>query len=341
MGKKDYYEILGLKKDATGDEIKKAYRKLAKTYHPDKNPNDSTAEEKFKEISEAYEHLSDSNKKAKYDQYGHNTHQHQDFGRRGFGGGFGDFGFGGSNEPEPRVGNDKTLLLKLTLEEIYTGITKRFKYKRTDKCDTCHGHGGSDIDDCGTCNGSGMFYRVMNTPIGHMRQAMTCPNCSGIGRKYKNPCGSCNQSGLKTIEEVIEIEIPSGVQEGMSFIMNGKGDGIKSGENGDLVINIMELPHDLYIRTGNDLKMTLKLNYAQLVLGDKIELETIDGKKIRLDIPKFSDVGSNLRIPTKGMKFFKNDNLGDLVLSLGINIPKEIDSETENILTQLKEKTHK
>jgi molecular chaperone DnaJ len=336
MAKKDYYEILGLKKDANGDEIKKAYRKLAKTFHPDKNPGDSTAEEKFKEISEAYEHLSDSNKKAKYDQFGHN--QHQDFGRRGYSGGF---DFGGSSEPQPRFGIDKTLLVKLTLDEIYFGITKKFKYKRTDKCDDCHGHGGTDIDDCGTCNGSGVFHRVMNTPIGHIRQTMVCPNCSGIGRKYKNACNTCKESGLKTVEEVIEIEIPSGVQEGMAFVMNGKGDGIKSGENGDLIINIQELPHNTFTRFGNDLKMILKLNYPQLVLGDKVELETIDGKKIRVDIPKYSEVGANLRIPTKGMKFFKNSNIGDLIISLGISIPKDIDSETETILNNLKEKIEK
>lgn len=332
MAKRDYYDILGLTKTASNDEIKKAYRKLAKDFHPDKNPGDSSAEEKFKEISEAYEHLSDPTKKATYDQYGHNQ------GRFNNRGGFGDFGFGGYDEPQIRYGKSKNLLIKLTLEEIYTGTVKKFKYKRTDKCDDCHGHGGTDIDDCGVCNGSGVIFRGINTPIGFMKQSFTCPSCQGIGKTYKKACNTCNQTGLKTVDEVVEVEIPTGVQEGMAFVMNGKGDAIKSGECGDLIIKLMELPHDVFVRNGNDLKMNLKISYPQIVLGDKIEIDTIDGKKIRIDVPKFSDVGSNLRVPTKGMKFFRADGVGDLIITLNVDVPKEIDEETEEILKKLQEK---
>ena len=335
MSKKDYYDVLELKKGATIDEIKKSYRKLAKKYHPDINPDDKSAEDKFKEISEAYETLSDTDKKQKYDQFGHGGQPQNPFGGRG---GFGNFDFGGFNHPVERVGESMNLLLKLTLEEIHTGVKKKYKYNRNDSCGVCSGHGGTDIDDCTTCNGIGNITRIMNTPIGQIRQSQTCPTCSGIGKSYKVQCGSCNGSGTKTIEEVIEIDIPAGVQEGMTFVMSGKGQAVKSGKSGDLLINVMELPHSDYIRNGNDLRMTLKLKFPQLVLGDKVEVETIDGGKIRVSIPEFSDVGSNLRINGKGMKFYNQNQRGDIVITLSVDIPKEIDDDIKSLLIDLKEK---
>jgi len=327
MSKKDYYEILGLKKGASADEIKKAYRKLAKENHPDKNPDNKEAEERFKLIGEANEVLSNTEKKAHYDQFGHDrpqqrqqTHEYR-------------------HTPQVRTGETMVLSLKLTLEEIYTGVNKKFKYNRDEKCDNCHGHGGTNANNCYTCGGSGMVVQVMNTPFGHIRQVMPCPTCNGGGLTYETACTSCNSTGLKNIEEVIDIDVPSGVKEGMTFIMSGKGHGIKGGNTGDLHCIIYEIIHKVYTRSGNDLKMTLKLTYPQLVLGDKVEVDTIDGGKIRVTIPEHSDVGNNLKVQTKGLKTFEKDTRGDLVITLSISIPKVIDEATKELLMKLKEMT--
>ena len=333
MDKRDYYEVLGLAKGANADEIKKAYRKLAKELHPDKGGD----ENKFKEVSEAYEVLSDTNKKAKYDQYGHNEPR-----GGGYNGGFGGFGgfnpFGHQMQKQERVGENMNLLVKLTLEEIHTGITKKYKYNRTDSCGDFSGHGGHDVKDCPVCNGSGQVNRIINTPIGQMHQVIPCTTCAGSGSKFTTECTTCSGSGLKTIEETVELTIPAGVQEGMTFVMGGKGHGIKSGKNGDLLISFQEITHKVFSRNVFDLKMALKLKYHQLVLGDKIDLEMIDGTKIRVNIPEYSDVGSNLRLQGKGLQAFKKDFRGDVIITLGLNVPKGIDDDTRKILLELKEK---
>jgi molecular chaperone DnaJ len=325
MSKKDYYEILGLKKGATADEIKKAYRKLAVKYHPDKNPNDKDAEEQFKLIGEANDTLSNSEKKAHYDQFGHDRPQQRQQSQHYY------------HSQPPRVGETMVLLLKLTLEEVFTGTKKKYKYNRHDKCEICHGHGGTESSDCYTCGGSGMVMQVIKTPIGLIQSVQTCPTCNGIGLTYATPCEPCKSSGLKIIEETIEVDIPSGVNEHNTFVMIGKGNGIKGGNTGDLHIKIEILPHKVYTRNGNDIKMNLKLTYPQLVLGDKVEIDTIDGTKIRITIPEHSDVGTNLKVQNKGFKAYKKDNRGDLIISLGVIIPKEISDETREILTKLKE----
>jgi len=332
MSKKDYYEVLGVDKTAKPNEIKKAYRSLVKKNHPDAGGD----EELFKEIAEAYSILSDADKKRNYDQFGHDSGNQNPF-SRGFGRGFtGGFDFGGSR-PE-RVGENMTLLLKLTLEEIYTGNKKKFKYNRQDKCNSCGGHGGTDIHDCPSCNGSGMITRVMQTPIGYIQQSFTCNVCGGLGKATKNICTECNGNGTKQIEEVIEIDIPAGVQEGMTFIMGGKGHAVKSGKCGDLLINVTELAHETYTRNGNDLKMVLKLNYPQLVLGDKVDIKTIEGSLIRVNIPEHSDVGSNLRVQHKGLKFYGKEQRGDIIITLDIDIPKNISEELREVIIHLKEK---
>lgn len=338
MKKRDYYEVLGLKKGASSDEIKKSYRKLAKELHPDVNPDNKDAEEQFKEVSEAYEVLSDAEKKQKYDQFGHEGGRSSR--RNPFGFTAEDI-FGGFQHPVERFGENMNLLVKLTLEEIYTGIVKKYKYTRNDTCKTCHGHGGMDIDDCGTCGGSGTVNRVLNTPIGMMRQTMPCPTCNSTGKTYTQECDSCHGLGTTPIEENIEVNVPSGVQEGMTFIMAGKGQGIKGGKCGDLLINIMEAPHKTYVRSLNDLKMTVKLSYPQLILGDKIEIDTIDGGKIRASIPEYSDVGISLRIPNKGLKALNKDMRGDIVITLSVDIPKKVDDDTKSLLIDLKEKLQK
>ena len=333
MDKRDYYEVLGLKKGATADEIKKAYRKLAKELHPDKGGD----ENKFKEVSEAYEVLSDADKKAKYDQFGHDGDRAGGF--NPFGGGFGGFNpFSNTYEQPQRVGENMNLLVKLTLEEIHTGTTKKYKYTRTDSCNDCDGHGGHDVTDCPVCNGTGHVQRIINTPIGPMRQVIPCTTCVGSGTTFKTQCDTCKGSGLKSVEEMVEITIPAGVQEGMTFVMGGKGHGIKSGKTGDLLINFQEITHKVFTRNVFDLKMALKLKYHQLVLGDKVDLEMIDGSKIRVNIPEYSDVGSNLRLQGKGLQAFKKDFRGDVIITLGLDVPKRIDDDTRKILLELKEK---
>ncbi len=339
MSKRDYYEVLGLKKGATADEIKKAYRKLAKEHHPDKGGS----EDKFKEISEAYDTLSDSDKKNNYDRFGHSNggqQQGNPFGgfrnpfRGGFAGGF-------SGGPQNRVGSNMSLLIKLTLEEIYAGVKKTYKYTRNVKCGTCNGHGGEDVVDCLACDGSGHIVNVFNTPMGQIQQVMTCNSCNGMGKTYTKKCGTCNGHGLVDSVENVEVDIPSGVMEGMVFVMEGKGHGVKGGSEGDLHIKIHELPHKIFTRSGSDLKMTLKLSYPQLILGDKIDIDTIEGGKIRVTIPEYSDVGNNLRIPFKGLKTFGKDNRGDVLITLGIDIPKNLNDDTKSLVIDLKEKLTK
>lgn len=328
MAKRDYYEVLGVNKNSSADEIKKKYRQLAKELHPDKNNGSKEAEEKFKEVSEAYEILSDNDKKANYDRFGHSNgrqSQQNQYHRTHY-------------RQQERFGDNMQMVVKLTLDEIYTGVKKRFKYNRNDKCDSCDGHGGHGKKDCGTCGGSGLITHVINTPFGQFSNIGQCHSCNGIGLTYDSECNSCNGSGVKLTEELIDIDIPSGVMEGMTFVMNGKGHAIKAGNPGDLHVKIMELGHKVYTRSGNDLKMVLKLTYPQLVLGGKVELETIDGNRIRITIPEYSDIGNDLRIQHKGLKHYGKEERGDILIKLGIDMPKELDDDTKALIIDLKEK---
>lgn len=332
MAKKDYYEILGVKKDASSDEIKNAYRTLAKKWHPDKNQNNKEAEEKFKEISEAYEHLSDKNKKAKYDRFGHDynggSYNHQNP--------FADLFR--QNKKQVRVGENMNLVLKLTLEEIYSGVKKRYKYKRTESCSGCSGHGGTGTHNCKTCDGSGVVVgNVMNTPFGYIQQTYTCNACDGVGTTYDVKCNTCSGKGVTELEETIEINVPHGVFNGMTFVMQGKGHAIRNGQTGDLHINVMELPHKVFTRVNDDLKMNLKLSYSQLVLGDKVDIETVDGGKIRVNIPPLSDVGNNLKIQNKGLKPYDAETRGDLIVNLSIKMPTSVSDSEKELLEKLKE----
>lgn len=318
MTKRDFYEVLGLDRNASVDDIKKAYKQKAKIHHPDAGGD----KEAFQEVLEAYECLTDSEKKARYDQFGHNSgRQSQRY----------------EHYQRPiRRGPNMSILVKLTLEEIYTGVKKVFKYKREDICTDCHGHGGTKITNCHTCGGSGTVIEIFNTPIGQFKNIITCHDCNGTGETFEETCGTCSGSGTKTIDETIEIEIPSGVQDGVIFSMGGKGSFIRNGVAGDLHIKIMELPHKDFVRNGVDLKTTIKLSYYQLVLGDKVEISTIDGGRIRIAVPEYSKVGSNLRIPKKGLKGFGNDNRGELMISLDISIPTNISGEERELIEKLK-----
>lgn len=321
MSKKDYYSILGVNKEATSEEIKKAYRTLAKKFHPDVNKDNPEAETKFKEISEAYEVLSDDSKRKNYDNRGSS--------------------FNDSFWPQKRntrFGENLSLIVKLTLEEIYSGVNKNFKYKRNVSCTDCDGHGGTNPSVCTRCNGSGYESTVISTPIGRFEQHSVCSLCEGLTEIYIDECKTCNGHGVKQKEETIDVEIPKGVFDGMAFTMSNAGNAIKGGVNGDLFIRISELTHPNFVRSKDDLKMNLKLKYHQFILGDKVEVTLIDGSRIRIPISEYSEVGAVLKIKGKGMPMFRTNDFGDLLVNLTIDIPKKIDDETKELLLKLKEK---
>ena len=333
MSKRDYYEILGVEKTATPEDIKKVYRKLAMTNHPDKGGNEET----FKEIVEAYEYLSDADKRAKYDRYGHAGPQQghdsvaEFFRRNGF----------GPNAKRQRKGPNMNLTVKLTLEEIYSGVVKKFKYNRKVECTTCSNKGGTGTQVCQSCQGSGIVMEIINTPFGQMRNGVECHVCEGEGTTFETACTTCSGEGTVNKEELIDINAPSGVSDGMMFGMQGKGHSIKNGVSGDLVITIMELRHDKYVRNGNDLKAKIQLEYDQLILGDKVEVSTIEGGKIRVQILPFTKINETLRISNKGMKLMNASGRGDMFLEIDLVINKNMkESELEAIreLKKVKEK---
>jgi molecular chaperone DnaJ len=322
MDKKDYYKILGVSKDASADDIKKAYKKKAKEYHPDVNKDNPDAEERFKEVAEAYETLSDEVKRKNYD----NPRQSRSI-----------FDFDSHRQSIPK-GESITLLVKLTLEEMHTGIEKKLEYHRIIGCKDCNGKGGSEMEDCSICNGIGRTQTVIKTPFGEFRQIEDCVSCMGTGTQIKNACKTCKGSGVDSNTQDINLNIPKGVYDNMVTIIKGGGHAIRGGIDGDLYIKILEIPHSTFVREGDNLKMYLQISYSQLILGDKIEITTIDKTKIRVTIPKLSGIDDVLRVPKKGMNKFNNPERGDILIHLDLVRPKEIDSETEELLLKLKEK---
>lgn len=342
MSKRDYYEILGVNKDASESDIKKAYRKIAKEHHPDVKPDNKESEQIFKEAAEAYEILSDSQKRANYDQFGHGNQ------RPNHGGGFGDmsmedilrsFGYNGGGQRIKR-GQDLRLNIKLTLEEIYNGTTKKIKYKKLSKCGECHG----DIITCNICGGSGMIVRTRNLGSHIMQESMICGSCKGVGSHKSHKimgCQTCNKRGLVEEEIIIDIDIPSGVHDGMTLVHEGGGHATLGGVEGNVIVMITQLPHETFIRNLNDLKVNLNLSYTQLVLGSKVEIPTIEGGKIRVTIPPHTKVGHNMIINGKGLKVLNSPMRGDMVLVLGIEIPKTISDDERELLEKLDELKNK
>jgi molecular chaperone DnaJ len=332
MSKRDYYEVLGLNKNATPDEIKKSYRKLAKEHHPDKGGDENL----FKEISEAYGVLSDDGKKSRYDQFGHagDNRGNPDDMFNGFNDIFGQFFKQRQNNE--RVGENMSLTIKLTLEEIFEGVRKKYNYSRTVSCSDCSGHGGSEPQECPSCKGVGQIKQVTRTPFGFMENISDCQVCSGTGTTFKIQCNTCSGSGLTKKQELVEVEVPSGVQEGMAFVMSGKGHGVKNGRAGDLIIRISELPHKTFSRNGSELRLNLKLQYHQLVLGDKVDVNTIEGALIRIPVLEYSKVGQNLRIPFKGLRELNTDKRGDLIVTLDVDIPTKLDDDVKSAIIDLK-----
>jgi molecular chaperone DnaJ len=322
MENKDYYAILGVAKTATKDEIKKAYKTLAKKYHPDTNPDNKEAEEKFKDISEAYGVLSDDDKKLNYDRFGSGK-------RRSI---F-DTGF----QKPIKVGTDINLDIKLNLDEIHNGAKKTLTFDRLDNCKTCSGHGGTNSLVCSKCNGDGVIINVTQTPFGFIQQTMQCNVCEGDGVVFEKACGDCGGSGTVKIKDSIDLDIPRGVFENMGFAINNRGNAIRNGVAGNLIIKIKESPNEIFVRSGDDLKMNIKLRYDQLVLGDKVDIDTIDGNKIRITIPEHTELNKTFRIPQKGLNKFKNNTRGDLYVITDIKIPDSLTDEHKELLGKLRD----
>ena len=341
MVKRDYYKVLGIDRNASENEIKKAYRKLAKENHPDVKPNDKAAEELFKEAAEAYDVLSNQEKKTRYDQFGHQQQQRPSGGN----GTYYDMdeilrNFANQNR-RVKKGQDLRLNIKLTLEEMFNGITKTIKYKKFIVCEPCKGKGGHKVSKCTTCGGVGRLIRQQQYGPHIIREEVSCDICSGKGEKIEDICTTCGGQGLKNVEVGSEIIIPAGVADGMTQIHEGGGHGIQDGVDGNLVIIITEKNHDVFTRNGNDLKMSINLTYTQLVLGDKVDITTIDGGKIRATIPPHSKVGDNLRITSKGMNVINSNTRGDMLIILGIEIPKSVTDEEIELLKKLAELQNK
>ncbi|TKC08337.1 molecular chaperone DnaJ [Pedobacter polaris] len=367
MSKRDFYDILGVTKSASAEEIKKAYRKLAIKYHPDKNPDDKAAEDKFKEAAEAYEVLSNPEKKQRYDQYGHAGVGGAAGGGGGYGGGgmnmedifsqFGDIFGGGGGSPfdsffggggqsrggggrRVAKGSNLRIKVKLTLEEIANGAEKKIKVNKQITCKTCDGSGAKDkgsVSTCKTCGGSGAVRRVTNTILGQMQTTATCPTCHGSGQQITAKCGACHGEGTVRGEETITINIPAGVSEGMQLSMAGKGNAAPNGGvPGDLIILIEELPHDTLKREGNNIVYDLHVSIVDAALGYSAEVPTIDGKA-KIKIEAGTQSGKLLRLKGKGIPEVNSYHRGDQIIHVNIWTPKVLNAEERAILEKLKD----
>jgi molecular chaperone DnaJ len=356
MAKRDYYEVLGVSKAASPDDIKKAYRKIAIKFHPDKNPDDPSAEDKFKEAAEAYEVLSNPDKKQRYDQFGH-----QGLNGGGYGGGgmnmediFSQFGdiFGGSGSPfesffggggngrRVRKGSNLRIKLKLDLQEIANGVEKKIKVKRHITCDTCGGNGakdGSSLKNCTTCNGTGQQRKVVNTMLGQMVSTTTCGTCNGEGKIVTDRCDICVGEGRVLQEEVIPIKIPAGVSEGMQLSMSGKGNvPPRGGVPGDLLIVVEEEEDPTLKRDGQNIIYDLYINFADAALGTTVEVPTIEGK-VKIKVDPGTQSGRILRLKGKGIKDINGYNRGDQLIHVNIWTPKQLSREETALLERLRE----
>lgn len=360
MEKRDYYDVLGVSKNASADEIKKAYRKKAIEYHPDKNPGDKAAEEKFKEAAEAYEVLGDPSKKQRYDQFGHaGMGGNQGFGGGGmnmddifshfgdifgghFGGGFGGFG-GSSRGQRVRRGSDLRVRVKLTLSEIASGVEKKIKVSKLVTCSHCDGSGARDghsVKTCDTCHGSGYVTQVQRTILGQMQTQVMCPTCGGDGKIITDRCSHCGGEGVVRAEEIIAIKIPAGVAEGMQLSMQGKGNAARrGGVNGDLLIQIEEERHPELIRDDNDLIYNLLLSLPTAILGGTVEIPTVDGK-VKVKIDKGTQPGKVLRLRNKGLPDVNRYGTGDLLVNIGVYIPENLSSEEKTSIEKLNDSSN-
>lgn len=353
MEKRDYYEVLGVAKNATDDEIKKAYRKLAIKYHPDKNPDDKEAEEKFKEAAEAYDVLSNADKRARYDQFGHAGAQ----GAGGFNGGFGGFsmddifaqfgdifgghfGGGGARRNRQRRGSDLRIKVSLTLEEIAKGVTKTLKIPTLVNCESCNGTGaknGTSFSTCSTCNGTGTVIRQQQTIFGTMQSQATCPHCEGSGKTITEKCDKCHGEGVERKEQTVTINIPAGVADGMTLSLNGKGNAARrGGASGDLLVLIDEIKHPELIREDSDVIYNLMLDVVTATLGGSVEVPTISGR-VRVKIAPGTQPGKILRLRGKGLPSFNGYGTGDQLINIMVYIPEQINDDERKAFESLRD----
>ncbi len=353
MSKRDYYEVLGINKSAKKEEIKKAYRKLALKFHPDKNKGDKAAEEKFKEASEAYHVLSDEKRKANYDQFGHAAFQGG--GQGGFGnfdfsssfsdifedvfGDFGNFGFGGGRSRGSRTvnrGSDLRYDVSIELNDAFTGAEKNISYTTYKKCKTCSGSGakpGSKPTSCNYCNGQGK----VRSSQGFFTIQQTCPECSGEGEKISNPCSSCTGIGKTQSNESVSVKIPKGVDDGTRIRLAGKGEaGTKGGSNGDLYLFISVEPHNIFKRSEENLYYELPISIADAALGTTVEVPSIDGGRTKIKIPSGTQSGKQLRLKGKGMPILRRNITGDLYIRIVTEVPTSLTKKQKELLVEFK-----
>ncbi len=356
MAKRDYYEVLGVDKNASPEELKKAYRKLALQYHPDRNPGDKEAEEKFKEAAEAYDVLSNPEKKARYDQFGM-AGMEGAYGQGGmnmndifsqFGSIFGDLfgggaftgfsgGFGGGSQRRVLRGSNLRIKVKLTLEEIDRGCEKKIKVNKFVPCKTCGGSGAKDgkTETCQHCHGTGVVTEVRRTILGQMQTQSACPHCGGEGRIVKDKCRDCHGDGIVKSEEIITINIPAGVQDGMQLAMHGQGNAApRGGIAGDLIVLIEEQEHELFERQDANLYYNAFITFSQAALGAAIEIPTLSGK-VKIKVEPGTPSGRVVRLRGKGLPVVNGYGRGDLLVSLNVWVPKELNKEEKKMLEQL------
>ena len=369
-GKRDYYEVLGVSKTATDDELKKAYRKLAKKYHPDANPNNKAeAEAKFKEVNEAYETLSDPQKRKMYDQFGPDGPQGFNGAGGPFGGGngyysytssgfdgFGDFGdlgdifssffgggFGGRTSSRkkngPRKGADLNLHLDITFEQAFLGVEKEISITRNEECNVCHGTGakpGTSVTKCTMCNGTGQVRQVQNTILGQMQTTRTCSNCHGTGEVIKEPCENCKGKGKVRKQPKIKVKIPAGIDDGQTVVLRGEGEpGEKGGPKGDLYITVRLKKHSIFSRNGNNVYCEIPITITQATLGANLEIPMVNGDKETYKIPEGTQTGTKFTIRGKGFKAVSSNSVGDFIFTVKVQTPKRLSKEQRELLVQL------
>ena len=345
MAKRDYYEVLVVAKTASDDEIKKAYRKMAMKYHPDRNPDNAEAEEKFKECAEAYEVLSDSEKRSMYDRMGHRAFE----GGMGGGGGggfsaedifsqFGDifggaFGGGGRSQQRARRGSDLRYVMELSLEEAVQGVKKTVTFTAPAPCDVCDGKGSknpNDVETCKTCHGAGQ----VRMQQGFFAVQQTCSTCRGQGKIIKNPCNSCHGSGVKDRQQTLEVTIPAGVDNGDRVRLTGKGEAIRDDQSGDLYVEVVVREHEIFQRDGADLYMDVPVSIADAALGKDLEIPTLDGR-VNLKVPEGTQTGKMFRLRGKGVKPVRSSMQGDLLCRIMVETPVNLTSRQRELLKEL------
>lgn len=352
--KRDYYEVLGVGRNATEDELKKAYRKLAKKYHPDVNPDNAEAESKFKEASEAYAILSDADKRRQYDQFGHAGVDGQGFGGQGFGVDFedilnsmfgGGFGFGGgrSSRPQARRGADLRYRMSLDFMEAAFGTHRKFKITKEDSCDHCEGSGaapGTSAKTCSTCNGAGQVQARQQTMFGTMMTTRTCDTCHGSGKIIPTPCTVCSGRGRRRVEKELEVDVPAGIDHGQMLTMPGEGEvGERGGGYGDLYVEMNIKPHQIFTRKGFNTYCDIPVTFVQAALGEEISIPTIDGP-IEYKLKEGTQPGDTITLRNKGIPILKRQNSrGDAIVNVVIEVPKNLSQQQKDLLSEFETTT--